>query len=268
MRPWPKAFFSALTLLLSLVCVRICHAVVFGSLVDDTRVLNSVVAIETETGVCTGIIVGKKTILTAAHCINVRGTGQTDIPRPLLVRMFKAADNISEKHYLIENYYSSDSAAPGKDYGYIYLSENLDVHGPPIPLDFNPITNDDELCLAGQGEDENGLSGKLKMRCDFRVSLNTEKGLLFLRDSKNLKAGVGAGDSGGPVYRKSKGGKLTVVGIISRGGKGEGSPSYQPDRTISLVTDITTDSATKWISGYKCLSINMSPTDKSICPLN
>jgi len=241
------------------------YAVVNGQLINSEQLLNSIVRIETETGPCTGIVVGRKTILTAAHCIDAKGAGHAEIPKPVLINMFKTATELSEKYYLINFFISTGSVSPGKDFGYIYLNEELDLKLKPIPLDYNPIAPGDELCVAGLGRDENGKSGSLKIRCSMALSVDTQAGLLFINDKSDLKAGIGSGDSGGPVYRKSKQGIHTVVGVISRGGNGDGTPLYHPDRTISLITPISDEYTKKWISDAKCLKINNEFADQSLC---
>ncbi len=260
---------SALKFIVGFVTAALCtqdlHAIVNGHHVSSAQLLNSIVAIATETGTCSGIIVGRKTILTAAHCIDVKGAGHTEIPKLVSVQTFDSATTMASKNHFINLAVSSGSAAPGRDIGYIYLVEDLTLRGDPVPLDFTPISETDELCVAGIGRDENDISGSLKIRCSMSMLLDTGAGLLFLKDQKDPKAGVAPGDSGGPVFRKLRDGTLSVVGVISRGGDGKGTPFYKPENTMSLVTPISYEYTRKWISDYKCLRVNGELADNSLC---
>jgi hypothetical protein len=168
----------------------------------------------TGTAVCSGILVGSQTVLTAGHCSTETSTienyrivvgGGTYrvaalVPHPL----FELADN------------ARDSAP--YDVGVIELSEPPNVAPVPVFID-RPVTRGTELSIAGYGTHENSVDAstpeELAKVGRSIVDSVSRDGVIFEKH-----AGGGAstcpGDSGGPAILRESG-YSGVVGILSIG---------------------------------------------------
>ena len=174
-------------------------------------------------GVCTVTLVGKHTVLTAAHCIY---PGETHIV------CFDAQTTYKPKSLVPHNGWDPQSLA--NDIGVVLL----DADPPIIPsvIARTPITIGQKITLVGYGTTDEVL----KDAGTKRIATNTVKDLWATRFSyAGTGGGIGNtchGDSGGPAFSTTGGGEVQV-GVTSAG--------LTPCGTLGYSTRV--DAYTTWL---------------------
>jgi hypothetical protein len=174
-----------------------------------------VALILTSTFQCTGILVGPREVLTAAHCTaeNIRNSEYE-------VLVGGTEYRVSARYYN-RNYdpvADAEVAAP-HDLGILLLDRSVSGTSPVPVLAGNPVAVGDSVSIYGYGANE--LSGRpgRDPREEGKVGqaiITKTSGGLLTSNNNTAGASVCSGDSGGPMIRSVDGASV-VVGTLSVG---------------------------------------------------
>lgn len=200
------------------VTPRVCSssaAVVYGSLSEDEHSTVSV------GGLCTGVLVGPYTVLTAAHCHEAA---------KYVVHSGRVASVWNRLQH------PDWTSGPANDIEVLVLSD-------PLPGPYAPIGNPHvgSALVQGYGSDENGEAGSLKEGTVTITQISAEH--VYTAPGTNSCYG----DSGGPIYQDG-----AVVALTSHGSGGEcgsGSINVAPDAHLEWLELVSPDPLTIIDSG-------------------
>lgn len=199
---------------------------------DSFQKQNGVVALlinsEDGEGLCTGTLISKRIVLTAAHCLDSSTSKIKSIAVIFTQDVSKITKNnvrFGIKGRIHEQFLSSAGGTGAwNDIALLKLNEDApaDAKFAKLPsIVARPLAAKTSVIQAGFGRTvgsrklETGASGILKQVSGIEVikTIQDGKELLLKEDGK----GSCNGDSGGPAYTKAPNGTLTQVGINSRG---------------------------------------------------
>lgn len=185
------------------------------AVIDGEEVAKSTVGIYAQgldgsNGACSGVLVDKDVVVTAAHCLQRPSNyyvffGDLDTNYPYM----------AVKHYRAHRGFNN--RMPGNDIGVLVLSQPAPDNFVPAGLfPDNVALPQTDLDLVGLGlTSANGnASGKrYKVKARIREMYNAAE---LIIDTNNQFAGTCSGDSGGPAFTHHNG-RLHVLGVLSRG---------------------------------------------------
>lgn len=187
---------------------------------------------------CTGTLIDRNIILTAAHCVAQRKNGQAEnVHVAFSVDLFCLVDSPS-RDQLIKNadsvivHESYINVGKGDDIALIRLSEDAptNFHTVNMVLDYKGLSNADKIFVSGYGVETDYNSNeehspRLKVaevnpyrypgygHQEFTSTVGNDSAVLVFDQRQGQ--GACAGDSGGPALIKTNYG-LNVIGVASR----------------------------------------------------
>ena len=184
------------------------NTIIGGELSTDRR---STVHVFFGSSYCTGVVIGPRTVLTAAHC----GYADTTVHR---IRVNPGDALIEETGHLVHPEYweyvnGTNYAGRSSDLMLIYFGQ--DLPGPYVQgaYDSRNVQLCDGLIAQGYGQDEFPETGAQLRESSYMVWREDEKSI---RTKQRTWGGICFGDSGGPLYAVVRGQPgLQVAGITS-----------------------------------------------------
>jgi hypothetical protein len=228
---------------------------------------DTVVAVQADNGLCTGIVVAPTLVLTAGHCLVDLELGQ--ILRMYYgdnLDMYQPVDGVS---YGVHPEFCRDCVEDIHDYGYVVIASEF---APPSGSFVLPIVEQDEwdeaiipggdVTIVGFGEDPavggimEGIG--IKRKVTTGIEKFSEQGLEFFAGGGDKDSCFG--DSGAPALARLDNGALRIAGITSRGSDPCGGGGYYgaPFPALCWLRDET---GVDLLGGACCDCLDMSPPD-------
>jgi len=178
--------------------------------------------------ICTGVVIGTNTVLTAAHCFSPPGPSQVKAYKSsvftdtnfITAKIYKQSDLLQVNNVSLHPEWNGVF----NDIAVVSTEKTLPSHLKIVPLvkSLNEVQTDRELVLFGYGitDDNRRDSGQLRRgQSEFHSEINAEnydgisiKNQVRIKSSSSKLVQACAGDSGGPAYAKSS---EKLLGIVS-----------------------------------------------------
>lgn len=226
------------------------------SVVAEDQRFNSAVAIRMSNplsgakGLCTGTLIRKDIILTAAHCIkNEKKYSHFEVQFSKDIDAKSTLPKIYATKYLVHRQYNPEVVREAYDIALLQFSESLPQGFQPAPLllESHHLRSGDQLIVAGYGIISRFFSsGPGILRSASVVLANAEASPIDFRINQWIR-GICAGDSGGPAYVEVNG-QWHVAGVANK------ALSIGPVHCIISSYFIRVDRMNQWIQdGLKLL---------------
>ncbi|WP_413294394.1 S1 family peptidase [Bdellovibrio sp. HCB185ZH] len=173
-------------------------------------------------GYCTGVMIDKDVVLTAAHCINSAIKKYYVIPHIDMSPesgFDRVTHSIPVTNWILHEEYLDDGNKHFNDVALLKLEKAVPEDYVPVPLyDGKAKLSEQEVTLAGYGRtsetsiDASYLRSTTKSLKNVLVNYKGEKGAMYLTEGEIR--GACEGDSGGPVFYKVNG-EYQLAGVIS-----------------------------------------------------
>ena len=164
---------------------------------------------------CTGTLITKRSVLTAAHCLVVNNRNRTIINEPNSVVFTKGKKRIQKIRVVGSNIhpnYDADNLI--NDLAILYLAEESQQEPMKIYTEDPSLLNNGEATIVGFGETKRGSYG-VKRRAQMRFIGNDDDYVYVQSPNKKHRSSC-YGDSGGPVLVDSRS-TTYIAGVLSYG---------------------------------------------------
>lgn len=182
------------------------------------------------TQICGGTLINSNTVLTAAHC------ALNPLLDTVLVNSVNAVSKSSDsvivgiEEFIPHHEYSANALV--NDIAILKLSRDLDLAGQKVELGFHNHTSEYEMLGYGQTKENRPLSGELYSISTNELTPCGDDRNDTLCTSRNAKKGICHGDSGGPLFTRTKD-RINLIGVISFSFGCKGPVNVTPIHIIS-----------------------------------
>lgn len=205
---------------------------------------------------CTGTVISKRAVLTAAHCV-----ADTEAEYFMLGRdAFEDSEGVSVAKTIVHPEYSTHEengvAIAWHDLAVVRLADDVDVK--PMNISDSPPKEKDKITFVGFGQiSVDGEEYGKKFKVSTNISEVWSHGFWNFTDPKHPK-NTCFGDSGGPALIK-RGQEEQIIGIVSSGDPScsESGYSIRVDTEIDFIFKAVTSS---------CGDRVCDPQEKDTCP--
>ncbi len=187
------------------------------------------------TGVCTGTVIDRNTVLTAAHCL------QGDI---ISVVVESTAGSFLSRNFFVPSSYDDSGDVGIDDIGIVKTSIDIPINPLPLLLSSDPIIGESAY-IGGFGERSPGSIDSSPRAGEVIVAGLTSNSVIVRFQGD--QAHPCEGDSGGPLV-VDRNGQRAIVGVVS-----QSDPSVRLDNIcrpgdITLYTSLTKSSVLSFIN--------------------